>query len=399
MLKGFILLLFLALAIPALAQIDPEPRKLLHLGYNHPLRKRGPHEIYAFYYWNIPDIGGSNKTLRLVFAPSFFTSELGFRSLLGEHTDLAVEVFGGGFYNNYDEVRGGNYFRNESFEGHGGGVSVSMYHLLNPGGSIPLNAVLRGKVDYHLFAEDSRTADTFVLPNDQPFLTLRGGLRFGGREPVLWPRLALEVSTWYELHHRPDSGRYGFAGDRELKPTSHRVLGRIELTYTMPESKHRFNFGVIGGAVRDADRFSAYRVGGSLPFVSEFPLYMPGYFYKELSTERFGLLHGNYTMPLDSAERFTFVAIGATGWVDYLDGLEQPGHWHSGVGGILGYTTKNRRWRLGIGYNYGFNAIRDGSRGGHNVGMIFMYNFGDPKTASDRVFDELLDVRTPRLGR
>jgi hypothetical protein len=389
-------LLCLAVAVPAMAQIDPEPRKLLHVGFNQPLKKDGPNEAYAFFYWNIPEFPEANQTLRMVFAPTFVTSELGFRGLLGAQTDLAVEVFGGGFYNSYDELRRGDYIREESFTGHGGGINVSVYHLFNPGAMIPLSGVLRGGVDYHLFTDNTHTADTFELPDDQPVLSLRVGLRFGGREPVLWPRLGSEISVWYEVHHRPDGGRYGFADDRELNPTSHRFLGRLEMAHTLPESKHRFGIGLIGGGVLDADRFSAYGVGGALPFTSEFPLYMPGYFHKELSTERFGLLYGTYTLPLDEAELYSFAVGGATGWVDYVDGLEQPGQWHSGVGGTLGYTPGSRRWRVGLGYNYGFNAIRDDDRGGHNVGFLFMYNFGDPKTASDRVFDELLDVRTPR---
>jgi hypothetical protein len=297
MLTRLISLLCLSLAVPALAQMDPEPRKLLHLGYNQPLKKDGPPEAYAFYYWNIPDYPKTNQTLRLVFAPTFLTTELGFRGLLGAHTDLAVEVFGGGFYNSYDEVRRGDYIRDESFAGHGGGINVSIFHLFNPGDMIPLSGVLRGGVNYQIFDQNTHTAETFDLPDDQPFVTMRAGLRFGGNEPILWPRLGTEVSAWYELHHRPDRGRYGFAADRELNPTSHRFLARIEMAHTFPENKHRLSFGLIGGAVLDVDRFSAYRVGGALPFISEFPLYMPGYFHKELSVDRFGLFYGSYTLP------------------------------------------------------------------------------------------------------
>jgi len=387
--------LCLALAVPALAQIDPEPRKLVHVGVNYPVNGNGPYEAYAFYYWNIPDFPETNQTLRLVLAPTFLISELGFRGLLGKHTDLAVEVFGGGFYNNYDEVRRGDYIPAESFIGDGGGIAVSIFHLFNPGAETPLNGVLRGVVNYNVFLDSNDTADTFELPDDQPFVTLRTGLRFGGHEPILWPRIGLEVSAWYELQYRPDSGPYGFADDRELNSVSQRFLGRTELAFTFPESKHRISGGLIGGAVLDADRFSAYRVGGGLPFTTEFPLYMPGYYFKELSAERFGLLYASYTLPLDSAERFSLTARGATGWVDYLDGLEQPGHWNSGVGGILWYAAADRTWRVGIGFDYGFNAIRGDDRGGYNVGILFMYNFGDPKTGSERVFDELLNLRSP----
>ena len=40
------------------------------------------------------------------------------------------------------------------------------------------------------------------------------------------------------------------------------------------------------------------------------------------------------------------MATGATAVVDYIDGLGQPSHWNSGVGGGIGYTAKDRRWRL-----------------------------------------------------
>ncbi|HET7853453.1 MAG TPA: hypothetical protein VFM04_03215, partial [Candidatus Methylomirabilis sp.] len=60
------------------------------------------------------------------------------------------------------------------------------------------------------------------------------------------------------------------------------------------------------------------------------------------------------------------------------------------MGGILWYAAADRRWRVGVAFDYGFNAIRGDDRGGYNVGLLFMYNFGDPKTASERVFEELL---------
>jgi len=36
------------------AQIDPDPRQLLHLGVNQSLHDDGPQAHYLFYYWNMP---------------------------------------------------------------------------------------------------------------------------------------------------------------------------------------------------------------------------------------------------------------------------------------------------------------------------------------------------------
>ena len=377
------------------AQIDPEPRQLLHLGVNQSLHNDGPQAHYLFYYWNKPDFPATNQTLRLVIAPTYLDGELGFKGALGENTDLGLGVFGGGYAYNYDEVRRGNYFRDESFDAHGGGARVSIYHLFNPNAKVPLNGVLRASVDYRTFDSTDDTANNFALPENQPFITLRAGFRYGGHEPVLLPRLAFELSTWYELEHRTDAGSYGFANDRRLEATSHRFLGRAQLNYTLPKSEHYVVLGVMGGAVLNADRFSAYRVGGALPFTSEFPLYLPGYFYGELSAQNFGLAYGLYSVPLGDSKRWNVFAMGATAYVDYVNGLEQPGHWNSGVGGGVGYTARNKRWRVAAISAYGIDAIRSDGRGGYNAGLVFQYNFGRSAFASDRAFEELRGVRVP----
>jgi hypothetical protein len=87
--------------------------------------------------------------------------------------------------------------------------------------------------------------------------------------------------------------------------------------------------------------------------------------------------------------------MAATALVDYIDGLEQPGHSHSGVGGGIGYTAKERRWRALVTSAYGIDAIRTGGRGGYNVGVMFQYNFGKTDFASDRAFEALKGVRVP----
>jgi hypothetical protein len=378
-----------------MAQIDPEARQLLHIGVNQSLHDDGPQAHYIFYYWNMPDVPSTNQVLRLIFAPTYLDGELGLKDALGENTDIGLGLFGGGYDYEYDEVRQGNYFRDESFDGHGGGASVSVYHLFNPGATVPLNGLLRGTVDYRTFDRSDDTANNFVLPENQPFITLRAGFRYGGHEPVLLPRLAFEVSAWYELEHRTDPGSYGFSGDRQLEPTAHRFFGRAQLNYTTPRSEHYMVVGLMGGTVLNSDRFSAFRVGGALPFTSEFPLYLPGYFFEELSTKDFGLAYGLYSIPFGPSKCWNVTAMAGTALVNYISGLEQPGHWNSGVGGGIGYTAKNRRWRTLLVSAYGIDAIRSDGRGGYNLGMMFQYNFGKTSFASDRAFEELRGARVP----
>ena len=121
---------------------------------------------------------------------------------------------GGGFADSYNEIRGGTYYPSESFDGNGGEISASIYHLFNPGDEIPLNFILRGTAHYSIYDRNDDTAANFQLPDDHGEFSVRTGLRWGGIEPTLFPALAMELSVWYEGQFRTDSGAYGFGGDR-----------------------------------------------------------------------------------------------------------------------------------------------------------------------------------------
>jgi hypothetical protein len=65
--------------------------------------------------------------------------------------------------------------------------------------------------------------------------------------------------------------------------------------------------------------------------------------------------------------------------VDYLPGFEQSGHWHTGVGPALSFTSRSQVWRIIVSYGYGFNALRDGHEGAQSVGLLYQYNFEQRK--------------------
>ena len=360
--------------LPVSAQIDPVKRELLQLGYNQPLEGSAPIAAYAFYYYNRPDfLDHTNLTLRLAVAPVYLDSELGISHILGETTDLGIGLAGGGFAESYYEIRQGKYYQEESFTGNGGQVSSSLYHLFNPDQRIPLNGMLRGEVAEALFERDEQTAANFVVPVDRTTLRLRTGLRYGGKEPLLAPALAMELSAWYEGELRLQSGPYGYNGDRDVRPSSHLFWGRALLAYTT-KRKDNFMVSVTGGASADVDRFSAYRLGGVLPLASEFPLSIPGYFYQELSASRFVLFNGVYYLPLTTSKRWEFTAEGASAWVDYAPGLQQPNHWNSGLGGGLTYHASSGAWLISLQYGYGFDAIRSHGDGGQSIGFLVEFD-------------------------
>ncbi len=352
------------------------------MGYNASFEGHAPIAGYAFYFLNKPNFPSTNITLRLAIAPTYLDSEVGFSHLLGENTDLGVGVAGGGFADSYDEIRQGVFHTSESFDGYGGEGSVSIYHLFNPNQQIPLNGVLRGSVHYSTYGANDDTAPNFNVPSDQTSFIVRTGLRWGGKEPILFPSLAMELSVWYEGQFRLDPNTYGFPtnglpGDRSVNPHTHLFWATALLAYTMPKLGHSFYVNLTAGTSIDADRFSTYRLGALLPLSSEFPLSIPGYYYQEISAREFVLLGGNYIVPLDAKKHWNFTVNAATAGVDYLPGLQQSGDWLSGVGGGILYQSSSLK--VMAGYAYGIDAIRDHGRGANSVGILLQFDLGHAK--------------------
>jgi hypothetical protein len=125
------------------------------------------------------------------------------------------------------------------------------------------------------------------------------------------------------------------------------------LSYTLPKSQQNFSVRLTAGTSVNADRFSAYRLGGFLPLVAEFPLTLPGYYYQEISARQFVLLNANYLLPLDKSQRWNLDANVSSAFVDYLPGEGQPGNWLNGVGGGILYRSPSDRFKIMLDYAYG----------------------------------------------
>lgn len=372
-------LAWLVLFLPGVlfAQIDPVKRDLIQMGFNQPIEGQPPVAAYAFYYHNEPDFVRTNLTLRVALAPVYLDSELGFVHGLGPQTDFAIGAAGGGFADSYNELRSGHFIKDESFEGHGGELSASVYHLFNPDDQIPLNYVLHGAAHFSTYNGNDSTAPNFRVPSDGMDFSVRTGFRFGGIEPTLFPDLAMELAVWYEGQFRTDGGAYGFtdgshgpAGVREMASASHLFWGSAALSYTFPDSKQNLFLRLIAGTSVNADRLSAYRLGGFLPLIAEYPLSLPGYFYQELSARQFVLLNASYVVPITSNQRWDLEFNAATAAIEYLPGTAQPGNSLSGVGAGIMYRSPTDKFKVIVSYAYGIDAIRDGGRGASSISLL-----------------------------
>lgn len=365
----------LLLAAFAHAQIDPQKRQLIQIGYDQPFRGKGPIAGYLFYYRNQPQFPTKNTTLRLALAPVYVDAELGFKNLIGRHTDFGIGVGGGGFADSYTEIRRGQVIDDESFTGHGGDVAMGVYHRVNPNQRVPLS--INFKLGAHAtdFRGDPNTSAGFRVPPDQLTYDSRVGFRLGGVEPVVFPRLAMEISAWQQTFYRTKPGYYGFNNDRYLNSESRLFWSRALLAMPFPKRpSHYARLSVTAGTSQDADRLSAFRLGGMLPLMSEFPLSLPGYFYQEVSADRFVLGEGLYSYSIDRNRQWDWTMFGSYGKARELAGTDAGGGTHSGVGGGLTYKSPRRAWKIVAVYTYAFEAVRSDRNGAHGAGLMVQYD-------------------------
>jgi hypothetical protein len=196
----------------------------------------------------------------------------------------------------------------------------------------------------------------------------------------------MEVSLWHETRIIGHTQQYGYFNDRQLEPASHLFWSRMLWKYGSGRTEHLFEAGVTGGIALEADRMNSFRLGGNLPFSSEFPLSIPGYYYQEISAERALLLNLNYSLPLPPFKSIRLDFQGAIAAVDYLPGLEQSGDWHSGLGGGVSYISPAGSWLVRVVYGHGFNAIRSQRRGADQIAMLFQYDFEAKQRGKSRFF-------------
>lgn len=359
----------LAAAAPVAAQIDPYRRQLVQAGYDQSWSGPGPTEAYLFYYFNLPRFPRRGLTMRLAAAPVYMDAELGVKGALGRRGDAGIGLAGGGFADSYAEIRGGHYFREESFIGHSGALSLALYPRLDPDWRMPLHGVLRLSRRLAVYERRGETAPDFSLPPDHGETRLRSGLRLGGSPPLLQPRRALELSVWHEALLRDREGTYGFSQDRRLRRFVQLLWTRAAISWTL-ERGSRLKASAGTGLSRLADRLSAFRVGGMLPFTSESPLDLPGYYGGELSARRYALFNVSWQRPLDARRRWSARVFAAAANVTFAEGLGQPKPWNSGLGTGLSLASSRRILLVDLDYGYGVDARRSGGRGAHAVGLM-----------------------------
>jgi hypothetical protein len=362
-------------AAPAGAQPDPEPRAYLEVGTEAPLKGNAPVNGYAFFLWNRPHFPAEDQYLRVVLAPTFLLTEFVQDHWPHGRHAVSIGLNGGGIRYGHWEYRNGSYKEEESFWGHGAELPLSYYAGTKLFDQLPLQGQVRVTPAFLVYEDSFDTADQFVLPPDTGLFTGRVGLRLGGVPPELLPQLALEASAWYEASYRTKTGTFGLPERPErLESLTQRAWGRLAGVFT-PTEGHTVEILATAGLSRDVDLLSSFRLGSALPFRSEFPLILHGYFVEEVFAKRFWLVNVSYRFPAWPGSRNVRLAIAADiAGVDYVAGHRLPRNHLRGVGADMSIAFTPRVTMV-LGYGYGIDAPRNGGFGGHEAHALIELKF------------------------
>ena len=354
-------------AVSADAQPDPEPRRYLEVGTELPLKGNAPINGYAFYLWNRPNYPEPDQYLRVVVAPTYLLTEfVQDHWPFGRHA-VSIGLNGGGFRYGHEEYRHGTHQAEESFWGHGAELPLSYYAGTKLFDKLPLQGQVRVTPAFLVYQDSFSTDEDYQLPPDTGLITGRVGLRLGGVPPELLPKLALEASAWYEATYRTNTGTFGLPDKPEpLESLSQRFWGRLAGVFA-PADGHTIDVLLTAGFSLDVDLLSSFRMGSALPFRSEFPLIIHGYFVEEVFAKRFWLLNASYRFPAwPGSRKVTLRLAFDMAGVDYVDGHALPREHLRGVGGDLSVAFTPRVTMV-VGYGYGIDAPRNGGFGGHEA--------------------------------
>jgi hypothetical protein len=200
-------------------------------------------------------------------------------------------------------------------------------------------------------------------------------VRVGGVPPELLPDLALELSLWYEPSYRDEAGTYGLPENPQA--TDHftqRMWARAGGIFQLPGG-HSVQGFLTGGTAPDTDPLSSFRMGSALPFRSEFPLILHGYYLDEIFARRFWLVNLGYRFPVwPGSDRVKLQLSYDYAQVDYVTGHALPRHGLRGAGADL-CVMVTKRLTVVLGYGYGWDAPRNDDFGGHEAHTLVEFKF------------------------
>jgi len=337
-----------------------------------PLKGEEQPSAYGYFWFNQNNFPWSNTVLRVAVAGIFDDIELSY--FLPANTNIAIGVGGGSgwFIGSIAPYRDGDLVKDQEFYGDTASGRVFINETIPNPSPLPLN--LRGTYNVTgSFYRKTSTTSNFTIPDDFYTQTLIAEFRYGGVEPGLTARRAAELYVAADANYR--SGFESFGPNGALFP-AHSEYDRVygSLTAKFPVQQTTFYAHVGGGMGEHMDELSSFKIGGNMLGVEPFAATVHGYYTREFFAEDFGI--ANFELRQQLTDEHTVTAHLYGDWAVLKPVLPETPDWHNifGVGAGLSFHTI---WRMDwlISYGYGINAVRDGRRGGQEIGLALQKEF------------------------
>ena len=373
--KSFVLFSAICLlAGTAFAQVDTEHRRTLSAQTEFAV---GQSEEalggFGYFWFNENNYPWTNTALRVIFAGVYLDSELSY--FVGGNTNSAVGIGGGGgfFIDSVTPYVNGERLAQQSFYGDNVGGRVFVNQTIPNPTPLPLN--VRGTYSiYQMFYRDNDSTHQFDLPPDFYLQTIQAELRFGGIEPGLLSTRGAELYIQADANYRSGMEAFGPVGGPVLGHQSEyqRVFG--SLGAKLPAGPVAVDARFCGGYGEDIDELSAWKLGGNLVNIDPFAYTLHGYYLREFFTDRFMMSNLALSVPLTDRPSVALHFYGDWAYARGVPPQSRESHNYFGVGaGVSFHGFWKTDWL--ISYGYGINAVRNGDRGGNEIGLALERKF------------------------
>jgi hypothetical protein len=380
--RNFVIIILVAAAAhAAVAQVDIEHRRTLSVqtgfAINDSEEKLGG---FGLYWFNENDFPWPGTALRVIFAGLYLDGELSYFLPANTNTAVGAGLGGGVFVDNIVPYRQGERLATQEFYGDNANARLFINHELTQIpvgelGALPVN--LRGTyiVSGSFYRPTSDTRN-FTVPPDFLTQTLLAEFRIGGIEPGLTARQGLELYMAAEANYRTGFDAFGPRGSEFPAHSKYqRLFG--SLAGKIPVDATTVYLRVGGGLGEDLDELSAWKLGGNLAGAEPYTYTLHGYYTREFFADDFGIVNLAISQQLTERHNIAVHLYGDYAAVKVLDVVTgSADEWHSvfGVGAGVSFRTF---WdvEMLVSYGYGINAVRNGDRGGHEIGLALEKKF------------------------
>jgi hypothetical protein len=372
--KRFLLLsVCLLVASRAVAQVDIEHRRVLMLqtGYSA-INSDETLSGFGAFWFNENHYPTTNTAFRFIYAGIYLDAELSYFVAGNTNTTIGLGAGGGVFSDGLTPYRDGYLLSEQTVYGDSANARVFVNQSIPNPTPLPLNLRATYVVAGQFYRRTDDTA-IFTVPSDHLVQTALAELRFGGIEPGLTARRGAELYVAAEANYRNGFDAFGPLGaEYPVESKYTRLFGSLALKLPVGQTTV---FGRLGGGLGDnLDAISAWKLGGNILNLDAYTLTLHGYYTREILARDFGIANVVVSQKLTDWHDLTGHLYAD--WAIAHTVAPQDGDWHNytGVGVGLGFRTI---WdnNVLLSYGYGFNALRNGSHGGHEIAIALEKKF------------------------